>query len=119
MDDFRKQLEERLVNHSLDAIQLAAIIRKDSLFFSIADQYLRSATSIGANFFEARASSSRKDYIKFFQIALKSANETLYWLTLISRSFPHLSQQTTRLTQECSELSKILGSSVASLKNNP
>ncbi|HRZ29331.1 MAG TPA: four helix bundle protein [Candidatus Paceibacterota bacterium] len=39
---------------------------------------LRSATSIGANIIEARASSSKKDFIKFYEIALKSANETIY-----------------------------------------
>ena len=42
------------------------------------DQLLRSATSIGANVVEAKSASSKRDFIKFYEIALKSANETKY-----------------------------------------
>ena len=45
---------------------------------------LRSGTSIGANFFETTAASSRNDYVNFFRHALKSANETRFWLALIN-----------------------------------
>lgn len=47
------------------------------------DQLLRSAISIGANVVEGRAGSSKKDWLKFMHISLKSANETKYWLCLI------------------------------------
>jgi len=42
------------------------------------DQLLRSATSIGANVMEAKSASSKRDFIKFYEIALKSANEIKY-----------------------------------------
>ncbi|PZR27603.1 MAG: hypothetical protein DI535_09900 [Citrobacter freundii] len=44
---------------------------------------VRSTTSIGANVIEGRAGSSKRDWKKFQVIALKSANETKYWLCLI------------------------------------
>jgi four helix bundle protein len=47
-------------------------------------QVIRSGTSIGANYFEASAASSKKDYINFFRHALKSANETRFWLALVN-----------------------------------
>lgn len=47
------------------------------------NQLIRSATSVGANLFEARASSSRLEFKKFYEIALKSANETKYWLCML------------------------------------
>ena len=50
--------------------------------FVIANQLLKSGTSIGANVFEAQYSESRVDFIHKMKIALKEANETLYWLTL-------------------------------------
>jgi four helix bundle protein len=53
------------------------------VFHSIFDQLIRSATSIGANVVEGNAGSSKKDFANFFKIALKSANETKYWLCLI------------------------------------
>jgi four helix bundle protein len=44
---------------------------------------MRSAMSIGANLIKARALSSRLEFKKFYEIALKSANETKYWLGLL------------------------------------
>lgn len=52
----------------------------------IANQIIRSATSIGANVMEAKGASSKKDYANFFAHALKSANETKYWLTILEAS---------------------------------
>ena len=48
------------------------------IYFSMFDQLLRSATSIGANLVEGVAGSSKNDFLKFNIIALKSANETKY-----------------------------------------
>ena len=58
-------------------------IKIKTVFYSLISQLLRSATSIGANLVEARAAHSKKDFIKFYEIALKSSNETKYWLCLI------------------------------------
>ena len=51
----------------------------ERIHFSIFDQLLRSATSIGANVVEGGSGSTKRDFINFFHIALKSANETKYW----------------------------------------
>jgi four helix bundle protein len=53
--------------------------------FLIASQLLKSSTSIGANVFEAQHSESRLDFIHKMKIALKEANETLYWLSLCEK----------------------------------
>ena len=52
----------------------------------LAKQILRSGTSIGANIEEAQAAESRADFIHKYNIALKEARETKYWLRLISAS---------------------------------
>jgi four helix bundle protein len=49
----------------------------------LAKQFLRSATSIGANLEEARAAESRADFIHKYRIALKEARESAYWLLLL------------------------------------
>jgi four helix bundle protein len=49
-------------------------------------QYLRAATSIGANVEEAQSGESRADFIHKMGIAQKEARESLYWLRLISAS---------------------------------
>ncbi len=50
--------------------------------FVFSNQLLKSGTSIGANVFEAQYAESKLDFIHKMKIALKEANETLYWLTL-------------------------------------
>lgn len=81
---------------------------------------MRSATSIGANIIEAQAASSKRDFIKFFEIALKSANETKYWLCLFKDGTKFGKEKQGEIKsclQEADEISKILGSSLLTLKN--
>lgn len=52
----------------------------------IANQLLKSGTSIGANIFEAQSSESRADFIHKMKIADKEAKETEYWLLLCENS---------------------------------
>ncbi len=54
--------------------------------FSLADQILRSGTSIGANVHEAQSSGTKKDFAYKMNIALKEARETHYWLYVIAES---------------------------------
>lgn len=53
---------------------------------AIAKQLLRSATSIGANINEAVYGNSKADFISKLHIALKETGESIYWLTLLSRT---------------------------------
>jgi four helix bundle protein len=57
--------------------------RKDT---TVAKQLLRSATSIGANINEAVYGNSKADFIAKLHIALKETGESVYWLTLLSRT---------------------------------
>lgn len=72
--------------------------------------------SIGANIVEARASSSKREFIKFFEIALKSANETGYWLSLLRDSRLVNADTLEPLLHEASELANMLGSSLLTMK---
>ncbi|MBU2592490.1 four helix bundle protein [Patescibacteria group bacterium] len=62
----------------------------------ISDQLLRAGTSIGANIVEAQAASSRRDFTNFLNHALKSANETKFWLILSKDLNPKLSPTRSR-----------------------
>ncbi len=82
----------------------------------IGNQLLRSATSIGANVAEANGASSKKDYTNFFSYALKSANETKFWLELLRDSGKAKSGRTDRLIAEVTEIANILGASILTLR---
>ena len=115
-EKFKESFIRRLIKFSLDIIKLSEEMRQKKVFYSIIDQLIRSATSIGANVVEAKSSSSKRDYLRFFEIALKSANETKYWLILIRESMPEFKEKAVNLLKEADEISKIIGSSVLTLK---
>lgn len=110
-------LRVRTYLFSLEIIKFISSLPKTNIFLIINNQLLRSATSIGANIIEAQASSSRRDFIKFFQIALKSANETTYWLSLLRDSFKELEERCKILLSEAEEISRMLGKSLITLKS--
>ncbi|HTM65645.1 MAG TPA: four helix bundle protein [Flavipsychrobacter sp.] len=81
------------------ALKAISIYRdlQESKEFILSKQFLRAATSIGANVSEATAAQSRKDFIAKMAIASKEARETDYWLRLLMASSTSL--MTTKFTQ--------------------
>lgn len=100
---------------SLEIIKFVNELPNKRAFWSIGDQLLRSTTSIGANMIEGKSSSSKREFIKFYEIALKSANETKYWLCLL-RDSCELKPKCITLLKEAEEISNMLGSSILTLK---
>src|SRR3989344_1921429 len=98
----------RAYKFSLDIIRFVNQLPNKRAFWVIGDQLLRSATSIGANMIEAQASSSKREFIKFYEISLKSANETKYWLSLIRDSYADFANKCDKLIDENSEICNML-----------
>ena len=88
------------------------------IHYPIVDQLLRSATSIGANIIEGKSGNSRKNLISFYSIALRSANETKYWLCLVRDTLQVEKAEVNNLIKEADEISKIIGKSILTLKQN-
>ena len=84
--------------------------------YSLFGQLVRSATSIGANLVEGKAGSSKKDWKNFYVIALKSANETKYWLCLIRETFPADKRRIACLIKEADEISKIIARTILNIE---
>lgn len=113
----KTEIKYRAYEFSLAVIKLVATLPNTRIYWVIVNQLLRSATSIGANIIEAQAASSRRDFVKFYEIALKSANETKYWLCLLRDSgILENTAEVENLLQEAVEISNILGSSLLTLK---
>ncbi|MGB0991563.1 MAG: four helix bundle protein [Akkermansiaceae bacterium] len=75
---------------------------------TLANQLLRSGTSIGANVEEAQAAQSKPDFISKISIACKEARETLYWLRILMASDIMPSSKLDPLKSEANELVAIL-----------
>jgi len=73
---FKIEFKKRLYSFILKLIEIIENLPKDRVCFILGDQLLRSGTSILGNYIEGQAASSKKDFIKYFEISLKSANES-------------------------------------------
>ena len=85
---------------------------------ALANQLLRSGTSIGANNAEATNAISRQDFRSKSYIALKEARESLYWIELLHRNHYLDNKQYTSLHDDCEELVKILVARCKKLDGN-
>lgn len=113
----KSELRYRCYYFSIEIIKFLETFPEKRAYWVMADQLMRCATSIGANVVEAKSSSSRRDFIKFYEIALKSANETKYWLALLRDATGVNKDSANKLLIEIEEISKMLGSSILTLKN--
>lgn len=113
----KTDLKKRAYIYALRIIRfIDNVEKKDFGTEAIVKQLLRSATSIGANIIEAQAGATKKDFTNFFNYALKSANESKFWLGLLRDSKKADEVKTGELLQETIELSNILGSSILTLR---
>ena len=113
-----KEIKERCFEFSLSIIKYIQSIEIKRLYYSVFDQLLRSSTSIGANVIEGKSAHSKKDFIKFYEIALKSANETKYWLMLVEKGLMINEEAAKKLYTEADEISKILARIIIKTKSN-
>lgn len=109
-------LKRKSYVYALNVIKFLEELPKDYISQILCKQLLRSATSIGANIIEAQAAASKRDFVNFFSIALKSANESKFWLGLIRDSQRADSNKFNILLKETDELAKIIGASILTAK---
>lgn len=77
-------LEERCSRYGGDVINFCRSLKRDDITRPLIAQFVRSATSIGANYMEANQASSKKDFINKIRICQKESNESKHWARMIS-----------------------------------
>jgi len=112
----KNEFMERCYRFSITIIKLTKDLPEKRVYWTVTDQLIRSATSIGANIIEGKSASSKKDFIRYYEIALKSANETKYWLGLLRDALDADKIEIGKLMKETSELAKILAASILTMK---
>ena len=81
-------------------------------------QILRSGTSVGANINEGIYAESSADFIHKYSISQKECAETLYWLELLNRTDYINSKQYSSLSKDCTELHKMITSTIITCRKN-
>lgn len=86
--------------------------------YVLSKQILRSGTSIGANVRESYSAQSRADFVHKLNIALKEADESLYWLELLVETDYITESEFDSLSADLKEICALLASSIKTIKNN-
>ena len=117
MENFKEKLINRTHNYALNIIKLINTLNKNDItVLTIIKQLIRSGLSVGANIVEAQAASSRKDFANFLNHALKSANESIFWLGLLKDSKNADQFLSEELIKKTKELASILAASILTIK---
>jgi four helix bundle protein len=103
---------EKTLEFALQIIEYTELLESKRKFV-VANQLLKSGTSVGANVREAQNAESKQDFIHKMKIAAKEADETEYWLLLchLSKSYPNCEELQKKLEEIIKILSKIIASS--------
>jgi four helix bundle protein len=95
-----------------------ARLPKDETTRTIGRQFLRSGTSLAANYRSACRARSAADFISKISIVAEEAYETLFWFELLSEADLVKGNLIEPLMKECQELLKIFSASLATAKRN-
>ena len=116
---YNPELKENLIvnltfQFSLSIVKFAELLESKRKY-AVANQLIRSGTSIGANVREAQNAESKADFIHKVKIAAKEAEETEYWLEICnqSESYSNCSELLSQILSIKKVLSKIISSSKA------
>jgi four helix bundle protein len=111
------QLGERTENFSIEVVRFCQNLDKNREMVPLVSQLIRSATSIGANYSEANAASSRKDFKNKIFICKKEAQETCYWLRLIARLHQEKGPLAKELESEAHQFVLIFGKIISTMSS--
>ncbi|MGZ8484324.1 MAG: four helix bundle protein [Candidatus Binatia bacterium] len=101
-------VKEKSFNFALRVVKLAKYLEGKKKEFVLSRQVIRSGTAIGALVREAEHAESKADFIHKMSIALKEANETLYWLELLHHGRYIYGQSFQSIGSDSEELIKLL-----------
>ena len=114
---YDSKLRDLSTDFSVDIINLVKLLKSNHESV-IANQIGRSATSIGANIYEAHYAQGKKDFVAKLEIALKEASETGYWLEILRKTDYIDEQQYNILSNKCAKLRVMLISSCKTAKED-
>ena len=109
---------EKSMEFAVRIVNAGKYLMQNKKEFILSKQLIRSGTSIGANVAEAQRGQSKADFIAKMSIALKEANETHYWLTLLHRTDYLNPEQYGSLNRDVQELIRLLTATCKTANQN-
>lgn len=115
VENKKPRLEERLPLLLRVVIRICKKYQSNLIAKRIIPQLVASVGSIGANYEEATAAMSKKDFIKCLKISRKEARESIIWLQGLGEVSEGIDKQIVEVIQEVKEVSYILTSIISKL----
>ena len=97
---------------AVSIVEISRLVKERKKETVLANQVLRSGTSIGANIYEAKYAQSTADFVSKMQIALKECHETEYWLDLLQQTDCITSDEHKSLKVRCGKIRRMLIASI-------
>lgn len=113
---YKEELGIRLIRFAAKVIRALDHMPKTKASSNISDQLIKSSTSVGANYEEARSAESRSDFAHKMQVSLKEMRESYYWIMLIKEASLLPGEKSDPLCDEAEQLRSILSKAVATIK---
>lgn len=115
----QRDICERTFQFGIRVVKLCqALDEKPGVSRTLANQLLRSGTSVGANVEEAQAGQSKPDFASKLSIACKEARETHYWLRLLAATDIVPAERLQALQDEANQIIAILTTIVKKSRSN-
>jgi len=103
-------LKERTAKFGEAIIDFLKNLERNEINRPLISQLIRAATSIGANYMEADAAESKKDFYHKIGLCKKESKETMHWLRMIAKANPSRLEESRKLWKEVHELVLIFSS---------
>src|SRR5687768_10384287 len=100
---YEREIGEWTKKYAISIIKLCTEMRKRKLDLDIITQVRKCGTSVGANVNEGKASSSNKEYIRFYEISLRSCREVIFWIEVIKEGYDYQSELLAHCDKEARE----------------
>ena len=113
-----RQLQDRTKKFAVRTIKAFSGLQKQEAARVIGRQFLRSGTSLAANYQAVCRARSTADFISKISIVAEETDETLFWLELLVEAELAKKSLVKALMSECDELLKIFSASLATAKRN-
>ena len=113
---YEYDLKDRTVDFARDIITYISSKKSNWMMFHVYKQLFRSATSFGANYYEADCAESKKDFIHKMGISNKEVQETIYWLNILFSLVKGDEQLLETFIREAKEINLIFSSIISKCK---
>lgn len=116
--EFAKKMQQRTMDFAVQAVKFFVKLPKTDEARIPGKQFLRAATSVGANYRAVCRAKSDADFISKMGTVVEEADESAFWLELIENAGVCSSTSVQRLKTEADALLRIFSTSLNTAKRN-